>query len=221
MKNYPIILILLALSGLCVKLQSQEWRLQLNGNETYPTGNELQGYHPILWYSSDDGRGIIVGGFGGGVSYTTAVHSRFNFRYQLNAQRSRFYEQPAVINDVNGLPVVGAIGINTNLNAALFVLPQFSFNQHLKAGFGLGLRYTAYSRIYYGYYEEEGKKMKLKVPNESMAPFVAFVPVEITAIAGRFSLGVRAEPALTNVSRLSAYSGDRSTVLFVELGYKL
>lgn len=201
------------------RVTAQEWRIHLNGNETYPFGNELQGYFPILWYSSAEGRGILVGGFGGGISYTTREQSRYNLRYQLNVQRSRFYEQPIVVRDENGIPIIGSIGINTNLNAAALAIPQFVFNKHLKAGLGLGLRYVARSTVNFGEYELAGKKEKLRVTNHSMAPWVGFIPLEITASIGRVSMAARAEPALTNVSRLDAYHGDRSTVLFIELGY--
>ncbi|MCB0628774.1 MAG: hypothetical protein R2824_35625 [Saprospiraceae bacterium] len=221
MKNALKISLLFALFCVCRPAQAQQWRLHINGNETYPFNNELQGYYPILWYSSDEGRGILIGGFGGGVSYTTRERSHYALRYQFNAQRSRFYEEPAIINDENGQPLIGAIGINTNLNAAFLAMPQLRFNEHLSVGIGLGIRYTAYSTIYYGNYEENGKKKKLSVANESMSPLVGVVPLELTASAGRFSLGLRAEPALNNVSRLSANAGDRTTVLFVELSYLL
>ncbi len=200
---------------------SQHWQLHLNGNETYITGNNLQGYYPILWYSSDDDRGVLVGGFGGGVSYTGIQKGIYQIKYQFNVQRSRFYDHPVIFTDANGEPLGGFIGINTNLNAAAMVVPQIVFNKRLKAGLGLGTRYTFHSISNFGETFINGEKTKLKERNLAISPLGLFVPLEVTGTLGRFSFTTRVEPGLTNFSRVEYFKGDRSALLYVEFGYRL
>lgn len=65
-QNTTVLILLLFLSKIAF---AQTWSVHLNGNETYPINNESKTYHPILWSSSKDERGLIIGGFGAGVSY--------------------------------------------------------------------------------------------------------------------------------------------------------
>lgn len=218
MKYLPLLLLCALPLFFGFVAQSQDWRLHLGGNETYLFGNDLQGYYPILWYSSEEGRGILVGGFGGGLSYTTATKGVIRLRYQANVQRSRYYEQPSILTDVNGAPISGAIGINTNLNASVFAMPQFEFSPRLSAGFGLGARYTFFSNVSYQEVNLNGENRKLKFPDRSFAPLVIFVPVEVELAFNRLSYALRLEPNLTKVSLVN---GDaRNLLFFVEIGYR-
>ena len=223
MKNrfLPFLLSLFLLGN---KLTAQTWSVHLNGNETYPVFNQLKGYYPILWYSSDDDRGILVGGFGAGVSYQKPLTDSKQLKLQLNGQRSRFYDQPSIYLDENGNPLGAFIGINTNLNASALGMAIFPISQNQKwlFGLGLGVRGTFFSRSDYGQYLVQGNKTDLKLKNKSLAPVVALLPIEFTKYFGeRFSVSTRGEVALTKTSRLSAYKKERSVVVVVELGYRL
>lgn len=217
-------MIALVFSLVCLntkKVFCQHWQIHLNGNETYITGNDLQGYYPILWYSSNDDRGVLVGGFGAGVSYTSAQRGIYQIKYQFNAQRSRFYDHPAIFTDENGEPLGGFIGINTNLNASAMVVPQIVFSNRLSAGLGLGTRYTFYAITDLGETFIRGEKVKLKQRNNSIRPLGLFVPLEITGTLGRFGLTARIEPALTNFSRVEYFKGDRASLFYVEFSYRI
>ncbi|PHN05796.1 hypothetical protein [Flavilitoribacter nigricans] len=202
-------------------LEAQLWQVHLNGNETFITGNELQGQYPILWYSGDEGRGVLVGGFGGGVSYTTVRMGAYRLRYQLNLQRSRFYDHPVIFHDENGQMLGGVIGINTNLNASLQASWQWLLGSHYAMGVGLGTRYTFRSITDFGKLEVRGQTTALKERNYALAPEVLFLPVEFSSYFGRFSYALRLEAGLTNFSRLDAFRGDRGHLLFLEVGYRL
>jgi hypothetical protein len=215
------LMVVLSAFVLSFDVKAQNWSLHLNGNETYITGNPLQGQYPILWYSADENRGILVGGFGGGVSYTTAQKGIYQLKYQLNVQRSRFYDHPVIFTDQNGESLGAFIGINTNLNASLMAVPQFVFGKRAKAGLGLGARYTFGGMTNFGEISIQGESTKLKEPNRALTPLGLFVPLEFTGIFGRFSITTRLEPGLTNFSRVDYFKGDRSNFLFVEFNYRL
>ena len=153
-------LLLIGFTIFTQKAVSQNFAFHLNGNTTFIANNDLKGQYPILWYSPDDDRGILVGGFGVGVSYHHLWKEKNLLKVQLNAQRSRFYDTPTIFLDENGNPLGAFIGINTNLNASLFGMPVFSIaeNKKWQVGAGLGLRGTFYSKTDYGETFVNGKK---------------------------------------------------------------
>lgn len=216
-----ILLLFLVISTFGYRLEAQSWSIHINANETYPLSNELLGQYPMLWYSSSEGRGVLVGGFGLGVSYQTALNEKFRIKYQVNGQRSRFYDEPTVFNDYNGQALGGIIGINTNLNLSGFALPYLEIlpDKNISLGAGLGLRGVFYSKTDYGTAVVNGITTTLKLNNKSLAPLVLILPVEVSWAPGRFSVATRGEFSVTKTSRLSA-KNDRSFVVFVELGYR-
>ncbi|KAA3620981.1 MAG: hypothetical protein DWQ02_28505 [Bacteroidetes bacterium] len=203
-------------------LKSQDWTIHLNGNETYPIGNDQLGQYPILWYSSTEGRGVLVGGFGLGVSYRKPLNDQLNIKLQLNGQRSRFYDEPTIFTDFNGAPLGGIIGINTNLNISALAIPSLSITpgKAFNLGLGLGARGVLWSRTDYGVASVNGVETELKLKNKSLAPFVLLLPVEASWTSGRFSVATRAEFSITKTTRLSN-KNDRSFILFIELGYRI
>jgi hypothetical protein len=200
-------------------MEAQQWSIHINGNETYPIANDQLGQYPILWYSSKEGRGVLVGGFGLGVSFTTPLKEKLNIKYQLNGQRSRFYDEPTVFSDFNGVPIGGIIGINTYLNVSALAIPMFKLipEKNINLGAGLGVRGVFWSRTDYGVASVNGIETELKLRNKSLAPVVAFLPVELSWASGRFSVATRGELSITKTSRLSA-KNDRSFIVFAELG---
>lgn len=203
---------------------SQKWSIHFNGNETYPINNEALGYYPILWYSSADDRGVLVGGFGAGASYTKLLDLKVDqVKYQFNVQRARFYDWPFVFRDVNGALLGAYIGVNTNVNVSAFALPQFKINKKrpLYLGAGFGFRGVLYSKTNYGTAYVNGQETTLKLKNTSMSRFVLFFPVEMSWQKGRWNLATRGELSINSTSRLSANSKERSVVVFGEIGYFL
>jgi len=215
-KSFLIVIILLGFP----QMEAQEWSIHLNGNETYPIANDQLGQYPILWYSSTQGRGILVGGFGLGVSYSKTLNEKVNIKYQLNGQRSRFYDEPTIFTDFNGAPLGGIIGVNTNLNLSALVLSTLQLipDRNINLGMGLGVRGVLFSRTDYGKAIVNGAEAALKLKNKSFAPVVALLPVELSWTPGRFSVAARGELSITKTSRLSP-KNDRSFVVFAELGY--
>ena len=201
----------------------QSWQIHINGNETYHIGNETLGYYPIFWYSSNDDRGVLIGGFGLGASYSRPLNEKIDVKYQINAQRSRYYDSPIILRDFNGALVGGVLGINTNYNISGFALPQvYLFKKiNLKAGLGLGFRYYLHSKSDYGEAYIQGNLTALKVKNNSRSPFLITIPLELSQTIKRWVFAVRAEGSINSTSLLNLYNNERSVMFFVEIGYKL
>lgn len=221
MKSYLILIFLFIIT---YQTNAQTWSIHLNGNETYFLGNEQKGQHPILWYSSDDDRGFLVGGFGVGISHSRPWMDNKFLKFQFNAQRSRFYDLPTIYLDGNGNPLGGFIGVNTNWNANLNGLAIFPITENNRwlFGIGLGVRGTFTAKSDYGEAVVNGQVTDLKLPNKSFSPVTLLLPLEITKFFNeRLSVTSRLELAMTKTTRLSAYSKERTLVYFVEFGYQL
>lgn len=202
---------------------TQSWQIHINGNETYHAGNETLGYYPIFWYSSDDDRGVLVGGFGLGGSYSKQLSEKFDIRYQLNFQRSRYYDSPIIYRDEVGSLIGAVMGINTNYNISGFALPQiFLFKKiKLKAGIGLGFRAFVYSKSDYGETYIQGDLSSLKLKNNSRTPFLITIPIELNQTIKRWTLAIRAEGSVNSSSLLDLYNNEHSVMIFLEIGFKL
>jgi hypothetical protein len=214
--------ILLAL--ISIPAFSQSWAIHLNGNETYIIGNELKGQHPILWYSKAQDK-IVFGGFGIGVSNTLPWRQRYALKFQANAQRSRFYDIPAILRDENGIPIGGVIGINTNYNLALLSTAMLPLDEKRKyeVGAGLGIRATFFAHTNYevlkDFFGDDTEKKRLR--NKSLTPVTLLLPLEAKFNFDKFSAGGRAEFSVTGINRLPQWKHERSMVLFLELGYRI
>ncbi|MCW5921510.1 MAG: hypothetical protein KIS77_04145 [Saprospiraceae bacterium] len=215
------IFIFFVLNCLCA-IKAQSWRIHLNVNEYYPINAPEKGYYPILWYSSTEGRGVLLGGFGGSVSWTNTLKSKWDLKVQLNISRSRYYDEPAIVLDENGFAYGAVIGIATNLNLSALGIPRYSVADWLDVGAGLGLQSVILAKSDYGKAKILGEKKELNFTNKSLQPVVLVLPVETTVYFwDRFSFSTRLEFALTKVSRLSYASNERSMLLVLEAGYRL
>ena len=201
-------------------MDAQRWSIHLNVNEYYPLYAPEKGYYPILWYSSDEGRGVLLGGFGGGVSWSKSMTDHWRLKAQANLLRSRYYDEPVLFVDEQGQSLGAGIGITTNLNVTAFCIPTYQFARRWQIGVGLGLQSTLLSKSDYGKFIVQGEKKNLKFNNKSVQPAVLTLPVELTRTFGRFSLSCRLEVALTKVSRLSYASDERFVNGVLELGYR-
>lgn len=200
---------------------AQTWAFHLNGNSTFPLGNDEKTSHPMLWISSKQNQDkVIVGGFGGGVSYRKNWKEGIDFKIQANFQRSRFYDRPTIFTDENGFPVGAFIGVNTNLNAALFGMPIFDLTSSGKIlfGGGLGVRGIFWSRSNYGGAVIQGEPAELKLKNKSLSPITLIFPLEFIFDMGVIELGLRSEASLTRSSRLPNEKKERNLIVFLELG---
>lgn len=202
--------------------QMQIWRVHLNGNEYYPINAPEKGYYPILWYSSTEGRGVLLGGFGGGVSWSNRLKGKWGLKTQVNVFRSRYYDEPVIVLDENGFAYGAVIGIATNLNLSALGIPRYSVAEWLDVGAGLGLQSVILAKSNYGKAKILGEEKELNFTNKSLQPVVLVLPVETTVYFwNRFSFSTRLEFALTKVSRLSYASNERSMLLVLEAGYRL
>ena len=201
----------------------QSWQIHINGNETYHIGNKTLGYYPILWYSSDDDRGVLVGGFGLGLSYAKPLNEKIDVKYQFNVQRSRFYDSPIILRDYNGALIGGILGVNTNYNISGFVLPHIVVlnKVNLKVGLGLGFRYYLHSKSDFGKAFVNGGLTSLNINNNSRNPFLLTIPLEISNNIKRWIFAIRTEASVNSSSRLDFYKKEHSVMFFVEIGYKL
>ena len=211
------LLIFIALSS----ASAQRWAVRLQMNEYYPLFAEAKGYYPMLWYSDAEGRGVLLGGFGGGVSYASPLKGNWSLKTQANVSRSRYYEEPVLFTDDNGQSLGARAGITTNLNINAFCMPVCELSRRWQAGIGLGVQSALLSKSDYGEVILFGEKTKLKFTNQSIQPLVVTLPVEITYLFGRFSLSYRLEAGLTKISRLPFASGERFIAGVIELGYRL
>ncbi|MCB0635153.1 MAG: hypothetical protein KDC54_00970 [Lewinella sp.] len=203
--------------------RAQTWSLHLNTNTVFPLGNALKGQFPMLWYSGADDRGLLLGGFGGGLAYHRPTAGKLEWTLGLHVQRSRLYDQPSIIYDDNGQPLLGNIGVQTNLNLSALALPTLALTPggQLRVGAGLGLRSLLYARTDYGESLVDGQVVSLHLRNRSGRPFVALLPVELSLHRGRWSLANRWELGLTPASRLAAYRTERQLWSVLEIGMRL
>lgn len=221
MTKSNILLFALLFTGFS-RLNAQVWTVHLNGNEYYPIHAGEKGYYPILWYSSTEGRGVLLGGFGGGVSCNIPVKDEWRLKTQLNVFRSRYYDEPVLFVDEVGQSLGAYIGITTNLNATLLFIPQYRIGSRFTLGAGLGLFGTLLSKTDYGDVISQGEKKSAVFTNRSIQPAVLTVPIEVSVgFFRRMSLSVRFETSLTKVSKLPSNSGERFIAGFVELGYRI
>jgi hypothetical protein len=200
---------------------AQTWRLHLNVNEYYPIYADEKGYYPVLWYSGDDDRGLLFGGFGGGVSWHKSWGPRWGLKAQANLFRSRYYDEPVILLDENGAPIGAILGVTTNLNTNLLCIPTFSVAPWLQVGAGLGVQGLLLSKSDYGKAAVQGRPRDLKFTNRSVQPVIMTLPVECAFMHDRFSLSFRFEFSLTKVSRLPYAVNERFMTGFVEFGYRL
>ena len=210
------------LTFLCA-LPAQQWSVHLHLNEYYPLNSDGKGYYPMLWYSSKDDRGVLLGGFGGGVSWGKVLNDKWNLKVQANFGRSRYYAPPVFFVDENGQSLGFASGITNNLNVSALVVPRYRLSGRVQLGMGLGAYTTPVSRSDYGSVIFFGEKRSLKFTDKSTQPFILTLPAEFVfqPLASRFSLTWRVEPALTRVSRLPFATGERFLLSVLELGWRL
>ena len=177
----------------------------------------------MLWYSSKDDRGVLLGGFGGGVSWGKVLNDKWNLKVQANFGRSRYYAPPVFFVDENGQSLGFASGITNNLNVSALVVPRYRLSGRVQLGLGLGAYMTPVSRSDYGSVIFFGEKRSLKFTDKSTQPFILTLPAEFVfqPLASRFSLTWRVEPALTRVSRLPFATGERFLLSVLELGWRL
>jgi hypothetical protein len=175
-----------------------------------------------LWYSDTEGRGVLLGGFGGGVSWSKPLKDRWGLKAQLNVLRSRYYDEPVIFVDEIGQHLGAAIGITTNLNLTVLGIPKYSVAKWLNLGVGLGVHSTLLSKSDYGEALILGNKEDLKFTNKSLQPVVLTLPVEVTTHVGRrLSFSTRLEFSLTRISKIPYASNERFMLLFIEAGYRL
>lgn len=198
---------------------AQRWAVHLQLNEYYPLFAEEKGYYPMLWYSNTAGRGVLLGGFGGGVSWTRPLKGDWSLKAQANVSRSRYYEEPALFTDESGQSLGAGTGVTTNLNIHAFCMPVCELSRRWQVGIGLGVQSALLSKSDYGEVILFGQKEKLAFTNKSGQPLVATLPVEVSYFFGPFSLSYRLEAGLTKVSRLPFASGERFVAGVIELGY--
>lgn len=202
---------------------AQEWGLHLSLNESYPINAPGKGQYPMLWYSKAEGRGVLLGGFGGGVSWQRDLKAGWLLKTQANAFRSRHYDEPIIFVDEQGQSLGATLGITTNVNANLLGMVQAAPLGWLQAGLGLGVQGQVWSRSNYG---GEGfifgEQQDLKFRNRSLAPVMLVLPAEATFRLGqRWSVTARAEIGLTPASKVSYFKKERWINTVLEVGYRI
>ncbi|NUO02109.1 MAG: hypothetical protein HUU01_16005 [Saprospiraceae bacterium] len=199
---------------------AQTWTVYLSGNEYYPLNSSVKSYYPILWYSSGDDRGILLGGLGAGISYEHRYQTMFSVKYQANLQRSVFYDEPYFATDENGFVLAALIGINTNYNATLLCIPRHHMGKWT-LGLGLGSRINAYAKVDYGEAIVNGEKKDLNLRSKVLRPLVLTIPLEVSFQPWlHWVFNFRAEYGVTRASRLTGHPSERSLSAVIEVGYR-
>jgi hypothetical protein len=201
-------------------LEAQTWTVYLSGNEYYPLNVENKSQYPILWYTSKEDRGVLLGGFGAGVSYEKQYKPTFSLKYQVNLQRSLFYDEPYLPKDENGQILGAVIGINTHYNATALCIPRYHIGKWT-LGLGLGSRINVYAQVNYGKAFVNGQEEDLKLRSKAMSPFVLTLPLEVSFQPWlKWVVNCRAELGVTQSSRLATYASERSLSTVLEVGYR-
>jgi len=208
-------------AAVALALKAQVWTVYLSGNEYYPLNSENKTYYPILWYTSQDDRGVLLGGFGVGASYEKQYKPTFSLKYQVNLQRSVFYDEPYFATDENGFAFGALIGINTHYNATTLCIPRYHLGKWT-LGLGLGSRINAYARVDYGEAFVNGVVEDLNLKSKALAPVVLTLPLEVSYQPwAHWVFNFRTELGATKASRLAAYDEERGLSAVVEVGYRL
>lgn len=203
-------------------LNAQQWTLHLSGNESYPLQAPGKGQYPILWYSSAEGRGVLLGGFGGGVSWQRNWKAPWLLKAQTNVFRSRYYDEPIFVVDEQGQSLGARLGISTNLNVNVLALAKAELAPWMQLGIGLGVQGQILSRSSYGEALISGEARSLKFWNPSLAPVMLVLPAEASSLIGRrWSVTARAELGLSPASRLPYAKKGRWLNTVLEVGYLL
>lgn len=201
-------------------LEAQIWAVYLSGNEYYPLNSENKSQYPILWYTSKDDRGVLLGGFGVGVSYESHFNPTFSVKYQVNLQRSLFYDEPYFATDEIGFIFGALIGINTHYNATALCIPRYHMGKWT-LGLGLGSRINVYAQVDYGEAMVNGEAEDLKLRSKALSPLVLTLPLEVSYQPWlRWVFNFRTELGVTKASRLSAYGSERGLSAVLEVGYR-
>ncbi len=215
-----ILTIIILCSVVAFSLEAQTWAVYLSGNEYYPLNSKNKSQYPILWYTSKDDRGVLLGGFGAGVSYENQYKPTFSLKYQVNLQRSVFYDEPYFARDENGFIFGAGIGLNIHYNATTLCIPRYHLGKWT-LGLGLGGRINAYTQVDYGKAFVNGVEEDLILKSNTLAPFVLTLPLEVSFQPWlRWVVNCRAELGVTRSSRLSAYDSERGLSAVVEVGYR-
>lgn len=203
-----LLFVLLSLSYVQLPAQAKyadkEFRLHLNVNQLYPSGNSDLGYYPILWYSSTASSKLLAGGFGIGLSYHNELNKQLFLRTRLNLQRSRFYDQPTHFNDLNSSALGAFFGVNTSYNINVQIMPNVKFgaNQRWSFGLGAGTRVVLSSISDYGEAFVDGEVRELKFKRRSQAPIVAYTTTRLRFAIRKLEFSIGLDIDFTNSSTL-------------------
>ena len=211
---------LLGFLSIGVRAEGQQWGVTLHLNELYPLGNELKGYYPALWYSSTEGRGILLGGFGAGAYWQAPVRNLGRLRVQGVISRTRYYDTPAIFADANGQLLGAYLGTATQLNTTLLGLLEVDLLSWMHVASGAGLFGTPWAVTNYGDALVNGQKTSLLLRDRSRAPLVVILPLEISfSLGGRWRIRERVEWSITPVSRRADHPNERFLINHLEASY--
>ncbi len=199
---------------------AQEWGIHINLNELYPLANSQKGYYPALWYSSAEGRGVLLGGFGAGMSWEQPWKRKSHIRGQFLIGRTRYYDMPVVFTDESGALLGGVIGIATHMQASLLGMASYDLFSWMRIGSGVGLQSTLLGWTDYGEVILNGKKVSLHYRERTRRPLTLTLPFELSVSLGRhWQLRERLEWSITPVSRQAGQRKERYLINQVEVSY--
>lgn len=220
MRQLIQLMLLLGFLSIGVRAEGQNWGVTLHMNELYPLGNELKGYYPALWYSSTEGRGILLGGFGAGAFWETPLDRLVRLRIQAVISRTRYYDTPTIFSDANGQLLGAYIGTATQLNTTLLGLIETDLLSWMHLASGVGFTGTPWAVTNYGDALVNGRKTSLLLRDRSRKPIVFILPVEVSfSLGSHFRIRGRIEWGITPVSRRADQRNERFVVNYLEASY--
>jgi hypothetical protein len=224
MERYLITFIFL---WVCSFAQAQEIQgyATIHGNLYYPGNHQEQGVYPILWYGKTltNKNGLMIGGFGGGMTAIHTIKEKFHLRYQFNISRQSFHEKPFYVTSETGSPIFILQGRTSELKTNINVLTHYQLHPKLSIGTGIGLQQLIHSQTIYKDPEYNGRTLgaEIRIVNRYYKPFIPVLPIELSFKTGKWLLNARYELGLLNRLRGDASFKENFSVLFFEIGYKI
>ncbi len=220
MKQLFRLIVLIYFLGGSVQGFAQEWGVHINLNELYPMGNDQKSYYPALWYSSTEGRGVLLGGFGAGVSWEKPWKERIHLRGQILIGRTRHYDSPVIYANENGVVLGAVIGIATHLQSTILGMATYDLFPWMRMGTGVGLQATLLGWTNYGESILNGKKTDLLFREQTRRPMAVVLPFELSfSLGGPWRVRERLEWSLTPISHQAGQENERFLINQVEVSY--
>lgn len=214
--NGIIVFMILALNS-----SAQEFSIFVNVNQYYSFGKQNNNTsYPILWYSSEEDEGFLLGGFGVGVRYKTKFNEQLSLSSRGSFLRYRQYGGPVQLLDDNGNNLGTPNKKITEFGLAGHFTLNYRINDQFEVGSGLGLIWIVSSESEFDFPVRIDGQNESVFDNNHYKPFIFTIPVEATYNVKAIYLNLRYEIGLLNRFQGNIKPRENSSMLTFEIGVK-